>query len=468
MSDALVAAIRAPIDPGMPEGAPLDDDDPDFAALDTELMKRGGLSQGSIDWGRVEALSRSILMEKSKHMAALSGLCGALGRRGDCAAAARVATAFVETYWEIAHPAGKRMARRRAAMAEEIAHSLARATQPHVRDDADARARLAAVLETMRESWRGRSLPVKALDEAVERLGIGPEAAVPAPAASGGATASAPSPAAAASPPAAADTDPLAAMDTREIKRYREEIKGFADRIGALDPEAAMPYLLRRYGAWLRQNQAPIADGSGRTTIQPMPGFVAGEFMAALAQPDRGVLSRLEDRLSSDPYWFEGHRLAAQLAAACGLGAAARAIRSAVAERVARFPELDDLLLTDGTPMIDDEVRGWLAGAGEGGDGGDEAPWTAALAEARREIDAGANFAAALDLLEQGLDGAAGERDRAHWRLAFADLLSEMGLERLAREMYAALLRDVDVPALQAWEPALLRTLRARAGDRPA
>lgn len=467
MSTPLAALVRSPIDAATPQGVALDEDDPDFALLETELMKRGGLSQGSIDWDQVEKAAHAILEGKSKHLFALSGLCGALARKGDVERLIEAidgAVAFIETYWETAHPEGRRMGRRRAAMAEEIAQTLSRAAAPYARDSAEIRTRLGTAFEGMKAQWRGISVPTKALDDAIERLQTGPDSASP----------DGPRPAAPAAAPSANNApapaqgsgegvgDPLAAMDTREIRRYREEIKAFADRIGALDPTATMPFRLRRYAAWLRQNQAPIADDTGKTGIQPMPGFVANEFAAALAHPDRGTLARLEDRLFTDPYWFEGHRLAALLATGCGLEGAARTILSVVAERVQRFPELETLLLTDGTPMIEDDARIWLAGARASETGGaGNAPWQTALADAQQEIEA-ANIGAALGVLDEGLDSAESDRDRAHWRLAFADLLTELELGRLAQEMYAGLLRDIDVPALQAWEPDLIRRVKKR------
>lgn len=463
MSNTLSAVISNPIDATTPQGAPVDDEDVDFGKLETELMKRGGLSQSAIDWSQVEVLSRRILTEKSKHMVALAGLCGAMARKGDaaqCLAAVEGATAFVEKWWDSAHPEGKRMARRRTAIAEEIAQTLGRAAHAFGHEDAEGHGRLIAAFEAMKAQWQAVSIPTKTIDEAIDRLQAGPEAAsTDAPRPAGGLAPKTDSPVRTDAPTG----DPLAAMDTREIRRYREEIKAFADRVGALDPEAPMPFRLRRYAAWLRQNQAPIADGEGCTTIQPMPGFIANEFAAALATPDRGTLARLEDRLFTDPYWFEGHRLAATLAMACGLDEAARTVRAVVAERVQRFPELETLRLTDGSPMIDEEARAWLAAVP--GAGAEDAPWTAALAEAQQDIESG-DIGAAFALLESGLDSATSDRERAYWRLAFADLLAGLDLDRLAGEMVAGLLRDLDTPAIQAWEPDLLRRVKSRCGER--
>ena len=460
---SLTDSIVAPINEKAPQGGALIDD-PDFELLDAELIKRGGLSHGEIDWAAVEEASRKILTSKSKHLTALSGLCAALARKNDAKSledAMTLADAFLARYWAIAHPAGPSKARRRLVIATEIWESLCKAALGHEHNSQAARTALIAALKRLeaRMAELGVDPPAEAA-QARQKLGR-TDGDKPTPP-----IRSAVEPQTYASGPAenhaaGAAIDQLVAMGVREIKDYKKDIKQFADRIGAISPGAPISFRMRRYAAWLRQDRAPLADDTGKTGIQPMPTMVTNEFVAALANPNPGALNRLEDRLFSDPDWFDGHRLAAQLAEGCGYAEAAATIREVIADRLRRFTDLLRLRMTDDSALISDAVGSW-AGDGDqtGVAGGANAPWGEALTAARELRASGGDAGAALGLLDAGLETARGDRDRAYWRLAMADLLDDMDLAKLAAETRAAVAHDIERRGLASWEPDLIAYAR--------
>jgi ATP/maltotriose-dependent transcriptional regulator MalT len=95
---------------------------------------------------------------------------------------------------------------------------------------------------------------------------------------------------------------------------------------------------------------------------------------------------------------------------------------------------------------------GTSSGASKGSGG---APWDAALAEAKKKIASG-DKKAAIDIFQQGINGASQVRDKCYWRCGLADLLLQTGDAEAASALLVSLKDHVSGYSLEEWEPALL------------
>ncbi|WP_431024838.1 type VI secretion system protein TssA [Halomonas sp. H5] len=453
--------LLAPLAPG-PEAPPLDER-ADFAWLDEEMMKIGSLQHGEMDWAGAEARAARLLGEAGKDLRVLGHLLHCLQHD----AAPRRFTLSLEllagslaAWWENATPyAGPRCARARPKLfaqftqrAVKLAGGL-RFTQAAQHDEA------LTALATLHGAAAARELPLGALEELqrlLERLAPGQPAdqgGEATPADAGGMAA-----AAAAPPPAA----PEARLEAGNERGNRQALLAMADFLNDQAPGEALGYRLRRHATWGPIQSLPAARDDGRTELAPIAADRVADYREALARGgDAALWRRIETSLALSPYWLEGHRLSAGLAAHLGHPRCAEAIRDEAARFVARLPGLEALRFNDGSPFVDDDTRRWLqpaaapamAGGGAGGD-----PWQAGLEEARERLAEG-DLAAALAGLDQGLAAAHSPRDAAYWRLASADLFHEAGLAALATQHYRAVQQSIAGIGLEAWEPALLARL---------
>ncbi|MGH9414985.1 MAG: type VI secretion system protein TssA [Terriglobales bacterium] len=229
------------------------------------------------------------------------------------------------------------------------------------------------------------------------------------------------------------------------------------------DVADARAYRLGRLVTWVLVESLP-AQTSGQTQI-PAP---APERIKALenqrGQPDV-LLPELETALSKAPYWLDGQKFAADVLQGLGeRGAAAhKTVIRELRHFLAAYPQLLEMSFASGVPFADDATRSWLeaevlvgetAAAGVSRRRGGDAPWEAALTEARAAATSG-NLDAAVKQMTQGWSSTGNAREQFMWRFALAQLLMQTGHASVAASLLEELTARAEEFRLRDWEPEL-------------
>mgnify|MGYP006394009921 CR=1 FL=1 len=465
-----VHAVLSPLSVNNGLGEALDDH-PILDQLETHIMKVGSLSQNDIPWERIEADSLALLSEQGKDLRVLGFLLLALQKGGNgerFALSLYLLCEVLERWWAEAGPwPGERGQRGRRRLFGQI---IQRASAEADRLSFDAargegRQYSLKLIERLTELAEAKSLDASELGSLRRQIATptreeasGPSAdQAESPATASGRTTET----VAETGSSAARAVPPPALDTGSERAIRQTLLQTAQWLNDTNPAMALGYQLRRHALWHAITAAPPSRADGRTDLAAVSSDRVSEYTEALRQaPDATLWQRIEQSLSVSPFWLDGHRLSAEVAAALGHSDCAEAIRLALAALVTRLPALESLAFSDGTPFLTSETTDWLATAPASGHsvaGGDA--WEQALAEAIALLpDQGLNRA--LALLDEGLAEAREPRARLYWQLVIAELMQAAGLTTLARQQAEDLLRQVQAQNLEQWEPDLLKRLQ--------
>ncbi|WP_082005676.1 type VI secretion system domain-containing protein [Halocynthiibacter namhaensis] len=212
-----------------------------------------------------------------------------------------------------------------------------------------------------------------------------------------------------------------------------------------------MNWIMRGYASWLEYAKAPESkDETGITDQAAMPAFVAEEHLKNVASPDHVALKKLEDRLFMSPDWFEGQNLAADMALALDMPKSADAIRVRVQDRLAQVPELMDLKHQNGTEIVPDTIRTWIAD--------DVAPDSGATKSEPSDIPG--DDTDALALAEARICAARSPREAALAQYEFAVALIAAGHVHHARLICKTLTRQLSEPPLDDWDSHFLAEVK--------
>lgn len=442
----------------------------DYAWLDEEMMKVGSLRHGEVDWAEAETCALRLLSEEGKDLKVLGHLLHCLQQDGDAvrfALSLQLLDGVLSTWWLNAWPfSGPRGAHARQRLFVQFAQRSAKlgATLDFGGGGDSERDACQAACTQLIATAQQQELPVDALGPLQRTLA---EADI-APAI---AQETAPTPATRATNNGAETSKddrnakvPDVHLESGNERANRQALLKMAEFLNAQSPSEPLGYRLRRHAIWHAIHTLPGTRDGQRTELAPVSADRTAEYRERLARDaDPALWHRIEASLAVSPYWLEGHRLSAEAASALKHHACAEAIREEAAGFVERLPGLTTLTFNDGTPFVDATTREWLVGTTSRTDpiaSGQGDPWQAGLETARERL-AEEGLQAALTILDAGLAEARSPRDRAYWRLANAELLSEAGLTALAQQHYQALqqaLADID---LAHWEPALLARLEA-------
>ncbi len=345
--DDLAKAVLAPI------STPFDDDiedHPDFDEVSDELMKRGTLSHGSIDWSMVETSSLSILQGVQKSLAVLEALFLArMNRktRGALASCLRALDAYLTLPKRQLHPQeGRRfelILRRTCKLfdldsppgkpgseAEGLEESLKRLSKQELLLEYGLTKGFRLLLERIELEKKQQEQSKEEKTEPAQAVGAS--------------TAAGPN---------------ATQMDARTFKRMTAEI---CTLIFQQDPSLPYIYQLRRHACWLEITAEPQIKREDRTIIPAVSVDTCDKYRQAAGQKmvDTAIIHQLETTLFSMPFWIEGQYLAAQLALKADHVLAANAILESTQQFVGRIPELRQLCFEDGTLFIDGLVSDWL------------------------------------------------------------------------------------------------------------
>ncbi|MGB0902400.1 type VI secretion system domain-containing protein [Halocynthiibacter sp.] len=420
--------------------------------LDEELMKRGTLAVDSIDWPELRKKAEALLPQIC-HLQGYRALIVAMTapepsgliQETSLTGAFAAAQHLTEKAWPDMHPQGPRLKRKRDAWLNDIIQALGGAVE-----DVSAQGGLSRngvkSAEKLIKALKKNEIDSVVLERALKDQ---PEDLPEAPAApKAGAMQS--SKLAQSAPPSTHATPQR--LDAKGRADLRRDIQALADRISHHEADAGIAWLMRGYASWLEYAQAPEKkDETGLTDQPAMPAFVAGEHLKNATSPDMAALKKLEDRLFMSPDWFDGQKLAAEMALRLDMPQSAAAICRRVRDRLEQVPELKELKHQNGTDIVSEEIQTWVAanttsvsGTGPAGAtediGGDETGDALAEAEAR-------------------ISAARSPREAALAQLSFARALIASGHPHHAKLIAENLARRLSPPTLQEWDSHLLEEI---------
>ncbi|WP_043826197.1 type VI secretion system protein TssA [Aeromonas veronii] len=448
-------------------------DEPRWDYVETELVKLGSLAHSQVDLNAVAEACLGLLESRTKDMRVLAQLLRCLqhpAKATPMGAALSLLEAWIKAYWLLAWPGN---ATQKQRLMVQIIKRFEGAL-PRVSESASAAelVQLLAQAEQLEAVWLAQC-PDKG--ELLDPLVMGLKRAqrqqvAQAQADAGGQPASCAA-AATASASGMAGTMVLSGsskgsgveIDSSNDRAWRQTQLKVAELLIERQLEVAIGYRLRRHAIWAGITTPPMTAQGNKTQLAPMSVDMVDEYRAAMGTPDLALWQRIEQSLTLAPYWFEGHRLSAEVAQKLGYGAVAQAIMAELDAFLQRLPALRDLTFSDGSPFLSPECSRWLQPAKSSGGGSGQAE----LAEevALRHGEQG--IAAALALLDERMAQMKEPRARFHALLVQAELLEQEGMEALARQQYQHLWQEADRLGLSQWEPGLVSRLAPYATHLP-
>ncbi|MBL0531579.1 type VI secretion system protein TssA [Aeromonas dhakensis] len=448
-------------------------DEPRWDYVETELVKLGSLAHSQVDLNAVAEACLGLLESRTKDMRVLAQLLRCLqhpAKATPLGAAISLLEAWIQAYWLLAWPGN---ASQKQRLMVQIVKRFEGAL-PRICESASAAelAQLLAQAEQLERVWLAQC-PDKG--ELLDPLVMGLKRAQRQQVAQAQADAAGQpqsSGAAAASNPTAAGPSASGAMvlsggggsagvdvDSSNDRAWRQTQLKVAEILIERQPEAAVGYRLRRHAVWAGITAVPMSGAGNKTPLAPMSADMVDEYRAAMNAPDQGLWQRIEQSLTLAPYWFEGHRLSAEVAQKLGFGAVAQAIAEELGTFLQRLPALRELAFSDGSPFLPPECSRWLQPAKGGSAGSGET----GLAEEVAQRHGEQGVAAALALLDERIAQLKEPRDRFHALLVQAELLAQEGMEALARQHYQHLWQEASRLGLSHWEPGLVNRLESLA-----
>lgn len=463
---ATVAALLEPIEPQVPAGL-FDIEDETYQAIDQEMVKLGGLHQGSIDWPYIEEASSHYLATRCKHFRILGHLLTVwlkARRWAQWSDAVCLLAGMVERYWETAHPkpgpTGYLAKRKQVSlMLERLIEALPALEKGscgagHVRMAGDALARLQSCDQAQLDGAQLTQLQ-RLLTRQSERSSAGAQRPLE--------TVTAGDSSEAIARDSFLPARPSALGNERETRRAALTL---AEQINLQDLYDPAGYLLRRFTLWAHIHAPPATRRERCTELAAVPQELVQSYQDALkgTSVEPAMLLRVEKSVVASPFWIRGSFLAAQFATRLAMDEVAEAIRQASGRFVRRIPALLELCFSDGGAFVDEQTRVWLSAAGPDSDARGPA---LEYGDLREELIAQLNTEGVEVVLLrlqalQARDNT--PRQRCYASVIAADLLGERGLSWLADDLYANVARIMTATSAHVWEPELYQRLEQRGG----
>lgn len=434
-------------------------DEPRWDYVETELVKLGSLAHSQVDLNAVAEACLGLLESRTKDMRVLAQLLRCLqhpAKATPLGAAISLLEAWIQAYWLLAWPGN---ASQKQRLMVQIVKRFEGAL-PRICESASAAelAQLLAQAEQLERVWLAQC-PDKG--ELLDPLVMGLKRAQRQQVAQAQADAAGQPQSSGAGAMVLSGGGGSAGIDvdSSNDRAWRQTQLKVAELLIERQPEAAVGYRLRRHAVWAGITAVPMSGAGNKTPLAPMSADMVDEYRAAMNAPDQGLWQRIEQSLTLAPYWFEGHRLSAEVAQKLGFGAVAQAIAEELGTFLQRLPALRELAFSDGSPFLSPECSRWLQPAKGGGAGSGEA----GLAEEVAQRHGEQGVAAALALLDERMAQLKEPRDRFHALLVQAELLAQEGMEALARQHYQHLWQEASRLGLSHWEPGLVNRLESLA-----
>lgn len=428
-------------------------DDPLWENIETELVKLGSLAHSQVNLTEVAGMCLTLLESKTKDMRVLVQLVRCLqhpAKATPFATALILLESWVDAYWTLAWPASAMQKQRLLVqMVRRFDGALGRVSE---QASAAELAQLLGHAERLEQSLLRvapeKTDPLETLIPALRRAQSRQQEQAKAD--------SAPAPTTASAVVSTRSSSATPEIDTGNERAWRQTQLKVADLIIEQQPDAAVGYRLRRHAIWSTITAAPVASRGNQTQLAPVAADRVSEYEAALPQADSALWKQIEESLVLSPYWFDGHRLSARVAAQLGFPDVAAAIAAELEAFLQRLPALRELAFSDKSAFLPESAAEWLRSAqssgGQGGQGQDLAAEVAACRKAQ-----GLN--AALALLEDKTRQQSEPREQFYAAVMLAELLAAEGMKTLAGQHYYHLLQEAHRLGLAQWEPGLVKRL---------
>lgn len=462
-SSRQVQSLLAPISTAQPAGL-FDIEDETYQAIDQEMVKLGGLRQGSIDWLYIEEAAQQYLLGQAKQFRVAAHLLTAWLQYRQWARwsdAICLLAGMVAEYWETSHP--KPGATGYPAKRKLVKLSLKRLAEALPRLEAgsfeavffEAAQRGVARLVELASAYQLDLAALLELQRALLRLGLAGAAEPVTP------------------PPLAAPSSSLDAL-TRTLvpaapkaslgneRETRRALLNMADFVNQQDPYDPTGYQLRRFALWAHLHAAPGTREGRRTELPSVPADISALYQDGLsgANVEPALLMRVEKSVAASPYWIRGSFYAAAIATRLAMTEVAEGIRQATERFARRLPALRGLCFSDGSPFIDDQCYGWLAGGLRSAPAvGGAQEFGALREELHAQLDNEGVEVVLLRLQKLHAEYQS-PREHCHAALIASELLASRGLTWLARDLSAAVARTMEATTAKAWEPDLYQSLQ--------
>lgn len=346
----------------------------DLDTIGALLAKRGTLQVETLDYKALGDAATRVLAHYT-HLNALRGLILSKlwqAKSADIIEAIDLASHLFSNLWPELPPTDKRAARLKTAWIKDILLALGEASASEWVTEAHV-----AALETLATLVTEQGVDAKPLTAAMN--------APRKTATSGSATKDTEQ---------TGSTASSARLGPPERAALRRDMLQLAERINRHDTQAALPYAMRCYAAWMEFIDLPDHNEDGIVSQNPLPLNTRTDLLSEADQPTARGLTRIEDRLAQSPDWFAGHEAAEKIARALGYQQVAEAIRNRCIERIVAFPKLLDLHYQNGERFVPDGVAAWgkpqvsISGDADIAIGTSIHDFDAALAEAKSPRDA--------------------------------------------------------------------------------
>lgn len=467
-----------------------------YQALEAELAKQESLTAATVDWHKVEQLSRTILGNESKDLLVACYLAVALqNNKGYAGLASGVALVqgLCEQWWDDLFPPLKRIRGRTAAinwLVEKVGWQL-ESKPPEGETLAlvpDLYQQIHGLDIWLAEKMEDKAPDMSAIVRPLRQLKKSVEAeqaakATPAPKAESASEPARPTalevpdtappkpvtPAVTASAAAAPKTEINADVGSdseanKALRQIQDALRKLATYYGENAPAQPRRFRLARYALWLNIDALP-PNKEGKTQVPPPSKDLAARVQQALDQQDyAGAIEQVEKQLVKLPYWFEGQRLLVMAMEQMG-GSHKAAMQVVITELkglVERLPGLLELGYSDGTAFVDDATRFWLNQTvlvaeqpqGQGGEQGDEL--TDRQVQATR-LAASGKVAEAVNELQDYARHCGSKRQEYRTRMVLAELLLDSGQAAAALPILVRLSDYLELHNLAEWEPDIAR-----------
>lgn len=243
-------------------------------------------------------------------------------------------------------------------------------------------------------------------------------------------------------------------LDRAALDALPETLRTLAAALLATDPTDGRAYTLARVASWWRIRQVPPNEGGRTTAMPPVEEAAAIHTWRRDGQTVPALLA-LNDLVWTAPFWFEGHRLAAEILRGAGAAYAEAhaAVCGAMPLLIRRLPQLLTFSFADGSPLVDADTRAWLTECGGDLSGRDDG--LARLhADVKHLLAAGKGKEAMERVAALTQEGGSG-RDRLLRQIAQAQFCLDVGLIAAALPLLDHLDHLLEAHGLESFEPAL-------------
>ncbi len=465
---------KEPIHPEQPTGSDVRYE-PEFELLQAEIDKLSVPSaSGELDWEKVSDLASGILSQKSKDLLVASYLAVSqiyLNRMEGLTTGLQVIHDMLDQYWENLFPTMKRMRGRIGALewwVEKAEKALGQVEKKPLEDTQmeEMKASLAKIDSILKDhlSEPPSLRPIQRIVEMIPAKAEGKPEIAPSQVE--------PSSRVADSLISPTMEDLTSEEDTRKVTNaWIQTARMIAASILKTDPTDPTAYRYRRIAAWSPVTTLPPETDEQTQIPPPAPLFQDSLNDLSSNENHQAFLIEAEQRLSQFIFWFDLNRWVAE--ALTSLGEDYQQAHEAVCQETAfflyRFPALQDMTFSDGTPFAGTETKQWLRRIGFGSYGGSGAPISGTevpptpgeenhLVETRAKaltLAKKRRLKEAIQLLQERLNNCFSRKEAFSWRLALSEILIRSKRQDMALPHLDLILEEIETYQLKSWEPEL-------------